>query len=1109
MPNGLWLALLPLFCASLARSAPFESPPEGFSLVAEDNCGEFDGAPHVVRGEPFVFSTQLVSGPPPLRAIVFDNDYCLLRYKDPVPDASYKVDVVYVTEEKGLREQALEANGQVVHPAIRLPAGKPGRFVFDIPRRAYADGGPLELKFVRKGGANAVVSYVRVWSTNPRPLLGRGPLWQPAGPVEKDWLRQDRLRGKPRFTEWEDPERELRENALPGVDEQLERGRQVLADLTALGAVGIAEHRTALAEATRRRDQLLAEGDVTPQAWLQLYLAARWAVRRLAFSNPLLPRDGLLFVRRHHPHAMHQCSRRLGTFTRPGGGICVLSNIRADGLPQVTCLTEGDFEPGTFGRPDVSFDGARIVFGYASERQKGRGRRTYGAISQQTAPLYAEHKVGLCHEFQLWEMGIDARSPAPRQLTTGPAENSDPLYLPDGRIAFMSHRPGGLVQCGDWALAYCVFTMGPDGSDVRQITRSKDGEWDPFLLDDGTIGFTRWEYVMKFWSPIQMLWSVRPDGTNPRMIYGSDLSRKYAYPLNYAAARQVPGTSRLVCIGSAHHNTGAGPVCLVDLAIGPNDAAGLTRITPVRYVETADKQPHNGWYDCPFPLSEKYFLVSYSFSQHETDTTAYGIYLLDSYGGKELVYRDDELSALFPMPIRPRPQPTALPSVTDQGEGGYGEFLVQDVHVGLDPSHRGQARYLRVVECHERHFHTKPYAIQAGPDSGFETKTVLGTVPVEADGSAYFRVPAGVSVFFSVLDGRHRALHTMRSVTDVQPGERTGCVGCHEPAGRTPVASLPQASSRAPSAIEPPPWGLRRMSFADVVQPVLDQHCTRCHDGTDAKGKAFDLTSSKRRPFMGVDVPASYYTLRKYVRHAPIYSYHMPPGSFGARVSPLLAHLEKGHNDVRLSEGQWRRLCAWIDCNAPAIGDYAVATARPFEVEMREATEKRREAITAALPKRQRLVCYLNCGVDLDSGEEGDCTISETAGSPYVFRAGETVVPPWYDSISFHDREVRYQITGLQGGKRYGIGFSWWDFNNAGREEAVVVSADGGQTAELLPKTRLPAWKDRKQKPEERHVPIPEELSATGEIILSFVNESSAANAVISEVWLVEGGEDR
>ena len=58
-----------------------------------------------------------------------------------------------------------------------------------------------------------------------------------------------------------------------------------------------------------------------------------------------------------------------------------------------------------------------------------------------------------------------------------------------------------------------MFAVNADGTGLTKLTVSKDGKWDPFLLEDGTIGFTRWEYVMKFWSPIQMIWSVRPDGT--------------------------------------------------------------------------------------------------------------------------------------------------------------------------------------------------------------------------------------------------------------------------------------------------------------------------------------------------------------------------------------------------------------------------------------------------------------------------------------------------------------------------------------------------------------------------------------------------------------------
>jgi len=1088
----------------------FAGPPEGYALVAEDDCGNPDFMPHVIRGKEYVFPLGVVSGSLEDRDIIFDDEYCVLRYEGLNPAAEYKVEVVYVTEATGRREQSLEANGLVVHDTMSLPAVQPGRFLFVIPRQAYAAGGPLELRFIRKSGANAVVSYVRIWSTDPRPLSGKPPLWEARGFVEKDWLRQDRLRGGPRFFGWDDPAREVRESVVPAIDEQIGRGRRILADFELLGARGLDDSAHELSQVARARDRLLSEGNLSPEEWLKVYLAARWAVRRLVFKHPALECDSILFVRRHHPNVMHQCARRLGSFTPPGGGISILTNLRPDAPPKVTCITEGRFPSGTFSRPDLSFDGKRVVFGFAPERQAEGPRLTYGDISERTAELYATHAVGPCHEFQIWEMGVNG-DPPPRQLTHGPAENTDPIYLPDGRIAFMSHRHGGLVQCGDWALAYCIYTMRPDGSDVRKLTRSKDGEWDPFLLDDGTIGFTRWEYVMKFWSPIQMLWSVRPDGTNPSMIYGSDLSRRYPYPLNYASARQIPGTSKLVCIGSAHHNTGAGPVCIVDLAIGPNEAAGLQRLTPVRYVETDDQQPNNGWYDCPYPLSDNYFLVSYSFSVDETDTTSYAIYLLDAYGGKELIYRDEELSALFPMPLRPRRVPGPLPQLATLGEG-WGEFLVQDVHEGLLPEMRGLARYIQVVECHERYIHTSPYDVQVGPDSGFETKTVLGVVPVESDGSAYFRLPSGKSVFFSVLDENFQALHTMRSVTDVQAGERTSCIGCHEPRRRAPAVRFPAAAARPPSDIEPPPWGVQPMDFAVLVQPVLDRHCVRCHDGSGADGKAFDLSARETRPFMGVPLPVSYYNLRRYVRHAPIFEYFLSPGSFGSRVSPLMRLLAQGHGGVRLDPAEWRVLCAWIDCNAPGFGEYEVAAKGRGVAREREALRarrktgdaQRRQMLADALPAGERLVCYLDCGPAESDGVEGGVCIREVAGWPYCWGAGEALVPPWYDDISFDARAVEYVITGLRRDKHYRLGFSWWDYDGGGREQGVVVTAASGQREYLLPRTRLPAWSGAQQKPEDRWVDLPDWLASGGEIRIAFTNEAGRANAVVSEVWLTE-----
>ena len=127
-------------------------------------------------------------------------------------------------------------------------------------------------------------------------------------------------------------------------------------------------------------------------------------------------------------------------------------------------------------------------------------------------------------------------------------------------------------------------------------------------------------------------------------------------------------------------------------------------------------------------------------------------------------------------------------------------------------------------------------------------KFVLGTAPVEADGSAFFRVPSGVPVFFQALDADGLAVQTMRSLTYVQPGQTLACVGCHEQRDTAPLPrGLPLAALREPSQLTPGPDGSWPLRFDQLVQPVLDRHCVSCHKPgvENAAAAAFDLT---RRP---------------------------------------------------------------------------------------------------------------------------------------------------------------------------------------------------------------------------------------------------------------------
>jgi len=187
-------------------------------------------------------------------------------------------------------------------------------------------------------------------------------------------------------------------------------------------------------------------------------------------------------------------------------------------------------------------------------------------------------------------------------------------------------------------------------------------------------------------------------------------------------------------------------------------------------------------------------------------------------------------------------------------------------------------------------------------------------------------------LYFQALDADFNEIQRMRSVVQLQPGEKRGCIGCHEDRSSVAPARRPSAPEREPSRLTPPPWGEGPFSYEKVVQPVWDAKCVRCHNA-DHKRK-LDLTGT-----LGADrVPASYRTLiTQGLVHYFDFTYGLAhtkaePLSFGSLKSKLWKVLDAGHNDVVLSTEEKRRVKCWIDLNCPLWPDYVFRLDRPAAV---------------------------------------------------------------------------------------------------------------------------------------------------------------------------------
>ena len=665
-----------------------------------------------------------------------------------------------------------------------------------------------------------------------------------------------------------------------------------------------------------------------------LYFQARWAVREMALANPLLKSDSLLFVKRAPGMFPHMSDQHYGWWSRGGGGVCVLEDFKS-GAPRVRCLT-GDLPEGSFMGPDLSYDGTKLLFAYCRFHPELADERNKADKARVPEDAF----------YHIYEMNVDGS--ARRQITHGKYDDFDARYLPSGELSFVSTRKGTAIQCSQWfsdstrdadhpdSYVRCggdnyrpvpVFTlhgMDADGRNIRPLSAFENFEWTPSVANDGRLLYTRWDYIDRFNGHFFSLWSANQDGSNPQLLYGNYTTK----PQVKTEPRAIPGSSKIVFTAAAHHSIYGGTLCLLDRSVGTEGNAPLTRLTPeVPFPETEASVDH--YFANPWPLSEEYFLVSWSdqklpphcrATEAQNPRNATGIYLLDAFGNLELLYRDPEISSASPMPIAPRARPPVQANLAGRDGPQEGRVLVQNVYQGLDGVPRGTVKRLRLVAVPPKvqpQMNTPSLGVSA-EDPG---KFVLGTVPVEADGSAYFRVPSGLPLFFQALDAHGVAVQTMRTLTYAMPGQTLACLGCHEYRESAPPAGQPAlAAARDSSPITPGPAGSWPLRFDRLVQPVLDRQCVECHrpGAKDAQAAKLDLTPDHAYAallgFAGGDLKNHAFERDRSL-----------PGEGTAANSKLWKLLTQagGHEGVQLDADSTNRLVTWLDTYAQRAGHFS------------------------------------------------------------------------------------------------------------------------------------------------------------------------------------------
>jgi len=642
--------------------------------------------------------------------------------------------------------------------------------------------------------------------------------------------------------------------------------------------------------------------------------------KKALLANPLLDFDKVVLVRATNL-AAPPLNAYINTEMRRNGWdheLAILSNLRGTPQLQVVFKPEKD-------RPvrdlELNWDGQRLLFSSINDAAGANER--WGVF-----------------EIRLDGSGLKLLTPDDQK----DVDFFDACYLPGGNdivTASTACMQGLPCENGGRPMAV-LYRVNPETKNVRQLTFEQDSDWHPTMLPNGRVMYLRWEYsdIMHYYARI--LFSMNPDGTNQLELYGSG---SY-FPTAFKHARPMPDHSHEIIgvVGGHHGRAETGRLCIIDPSLGhkypfryrpeskfwgkENTKIDIpTEVYPAEVTGFVQEIPHFGYdvvgnvYDTqgehlkynfvyPYPLSRNYYLCSINKAD---EGNTYGIYLVDRFDNMTLIYEEKGKGLFEPIVVQTTTPPPVLSDRVDETSDTANVFIT-DIYrgAGLKGVPRGTVKKLRVFSYHFAYQGSGGHE-SVGVESSWDIKRILGTVDVEADGSASFKIPANTPVSVQPLDENGRAIQLFRSWFVGMPGESVACVGCHENQSNvTPSVNVIAANRRVQDVT---PWfgSPRPVAFSsEVYEPVVKKYCIGCHDGTDAKVPSF------------ADARKAYDNINPFInRPGPETDMDvLPPYEYHASTSELVQMLEKGHYNVQLDKDAWSRIYCWIDLNAPWRGKW-------------------------------------------------------------------------------------------------------------------------------------------------------------------------------------------